>query len=79
MPTKSEMSGNLDISYPPSSALLTIPSTCCVGFQLMADKIKIESHLQWDSHTNAILGVYREHPANLSIEFCIIAQPDAII
>jgi hypothetical protein len=40
MPTTLEMSTNLDISYPP-----TMPSTCRVGFQLMADEIKIESHL----------------------------------
>jgi hypothetical protein len=79
MPTTSEMSANLDISYPPSPALPTIPSTCRIGFQLMADEIKIESRLRWDSRTNMILGVCREHTANLSMEFRTIAQPDAII
>lgn len=79
MPTTSEMSANLDISYPPSSALPTMPSTRHVGFQLMADEIKIESRLRWDSRTNMILGVCREHTANLSMEFRTISQPDAII
>jgi hypothetical protein len=74
MPTTSEMSANLDISYPP-----TTPSTCRVGFQLMADEIKIESRLRWDSRTNMILGVCREHTVNLSMEFQTISQPDAII
>jgi hypothetical protein len=60
MPTASEMSANLDISYPPSSALPTTHCTCCIGFQLMADEIKIESRLRWDSRTNMILGVCRE-------------------
>jgi hypothetical protein len=42
MPTTSKMSANLDISYPPSSALPTMPSTRHVGFQLMADEIKLK-------------------------------------
>jgi hypothetical protein len=79
MPTTSEMSANLDISYPPSLAFPTIPSICRIGFQLMADEIKIKSRLRWDSRTNMILGVCREHTTNLSMEFRTIAQPDAII
>jgi hypothetical protein len=45
----------------------------------MADEIKIESRLQWDSCTNMILGICREHTTNISMEFHTIAQPDAII
>ena len=45
----------------------------------MADEIKIESRLRWDSRTNMILGVCREHTTNLSMEFRTISQPDAII
>jgi hypothetical protein len=79
MPTTAEMSENLDISYPPPSALPTMPSVRCIGFQLMADEVKIESRLRWDSRTNMILGVCREHTTNLSMEFRMISQPDAII
>jgi hypothetical protein len=77
MPTHAEMSSNLDISY--SSSALPSSKTCCVGFQLMADEIKIESRMRWDSRTNMILGICREHSAEYSLEFCTISQPEAII
>jgi len=80
------MSANLDIAY----ALKLLQETSAskegfarwhknIGFQLMADEIKIESRLCWDSWLNMILGVCRKHLNNYSLEFVTIEQPDAII
>jgi hypothetical protein len=86
MPTHSEMSANLDITYTSKMSQETSASKegfarrhKNVGFQLMADEIKIESRLRWDSRSNMILGVCREHSDNYSLEFVTIEQPDAII
>jgi hypothetical protein len=77
MPTLIEMSSNLEISYPSSS--MPSPATRKVGFQLMADEIKIESRMRWNAHTNMILGICREHSADYSLEFRTVAQPEAIV
>ena len=77
MPTVIEMSSNLEISYPSSST--PSPATRKVGFQLMADEIKIESRMRWNARTNMILGICREHSADYSLEFCTVAQPEAIV
>lgn len=79
MPTIEEMSLNLDVSYPPNSASEDETPRLTVGFQLMVDEIKIESRLRWDARTNKIVGVCREHSANLSMDFESIHEPDAII
>jgi len=48
------------------------------GFQLMADKIKLESRMQWDAQTNNILGVCRKHGKRYGLEFWSIAQVTAL-
>lgn len=45
----------------------------------MADEIKIGNRMQWNAHTNMILGICREHSADYSLEFRTIAQPEAIV
>ncbi|KIM71403.1 hypothetical protein PILCRDRAFT_82813, partial [Piloderma croceum F 1598] len=77
MPTLLEMSSNLEISYLSSS--MPSPATQKVGFQLMADEIKIESRMRWNARTNMILGICREHSADYSLEFRMVAQPEAIV
>jgi hypothetical protein len=53
------------ISFPPRPSPLSstnsLIAATCVGFQLMADEIKIESRIRWDAWSNMILGVCREH------------------
>src|ERR1700691_5801012 len=53
------------ISFPPRpsplSSTTSLIAAACVGFQLMADEIKIESRIRWDAWSNMILGVCREH------------------
>lgn len=83
-PTPSEMISNLAISYPTRHQdHMQLPhppdSTVIVGFQLMADEIKIESRLRWHAGTNAILGTCREHNKNYELEFRSMSEPDRLL
>ncbi|KAF7968709.1 hypothetical protein HWV62_29672 [Athelia sp. TMB] len=57
-PTSMEMASNLAISFPASHQDHTPPADSpgsgLIGFQLMADEIKIESRLRWHAGTNSV-------------------------
>jgi hypothetical protein len=67
MPTRDEMMQNLSHALP-SSPDSTTPFKN-IGFQLMADEIKLETRMRWDPRSNSILGVCREDSKEYSLEF----------
>ncbi|KZP32677.1 hypothetical protein FIBSPDRAFT_722568, partial [Athelia psychrophila] len=81
MPTAAEMRHNLEINFPPQSedAALSTADKPVVGFQLMADEIKIESRLRWDAKSNIIHGTCREHNDSYGLEFKSMKQPEDIL
>jgi len=74
MPTDSEMIQNLEHAFPHDQA----PATRKGGFQLMADELKLETRMRWDSRTNNILGICREHGRRYGLEFRSMAQANAL-
>lgn len=75
MPTLAEISNNLAIGFENQPH----NSTRIVGMTMPVDEIKIQERLRWDSRTNMILGVCREHGGKCSLEFRTIAQADFIV
>jgi hypothetical protein len=75
MPTLAEISNNLSIGFENQPH----NTTCIVGMTMPVDEIKIQERLCWDSRTNMILGVCREHGGKCSLEFCTIAQADFVV
>jgi hypothetical protein len=74
MPTDSEMMQNLEHAFPHDQA----PATRKGGFQLMADKLKLESRMRWDPRTDNILGVCCEHGKCYGLKFQSMAQAVAL-
>jgi hypothetical protein len=75
IPTLAEISNNLAIGF----ENLPHNSTRVVGMTMPVDEIKIQECLRWDSRTNMILGICREHGSKCSLEFRTIAQADFVV
>ena len=74
MSTDLEMMQNLNHAFPHNQA----PPTRKGGFQLMADEIKLESHMRWDPHTNNILGICHKYGKRYGLKFQSMAQATAL-
>jgi hypothetical protein len=71
------MQHNLDVSFPspfPSRSDGSIGP----GFQIMVDELKVEGKMRWDSRTNMILGICRDHSATYDLEFRGIMQAESL-
>ena len=75
MPTSAEISNNLAIGFENQP----VDRTRIIGMTMPVDEIKIQERLRWDSRTNMILGICREHGSKCSLEFRTIAQADFIV
>ena len=66
VPTEAKMQSNLSICFPhcPSHLIARV-----IWMTMPIDEFKIQEHLRWDSRTNMILGVCREHGTKCSLEF----------
>ncbi|KAJ7811049.1 hypothetical protein B0H14DRAFT_3755845 [Mycena olivaceomarginata] len=63
-PTPEEMQHNLEVSFPTP---FPPPPDGSIGpgFQIMVDEIKVEGRMRWDPRSNMILGICREHSADI--------------
>ena len=75
MPTLAEIANNLTIGF----ENLPHDMTRTIGMTMPVDEIKIQECLPWDSRTNTILGICREHGSRCSLEFCTIAQANFVV
>ncbi|KAJ7232148.1 hypothetical protein B0H12DRAFT_1003412, partial [Mycena haematopus] len=76
-PTMREMCHNLDVSFPmpyPAPANGSIGP----GFQIMVDEIKVEGRMRWDTASNMILGLCREHSTDFELEFLTTTEAEAL-
>jgi hypothetical protein len=71
------MQHNLDVSFP---SPFPSPSDGSIGpgFQIMIDELKVEGKMRWDSRTNMILGICRDHSATYDLEFRGIIQAESL-
>lgn len=77
LPTAREMASNLALCFETRAGAQIIVGRK-IGMTMPIDEIKIQERLRWDSVTNMILGVYREHGHQCSLEFCTIVQADVL-
>jgi hypothetical protein len=77
LPTAREMASNLALCFETQAGAQIVVGRK-IGMTMPIDKIKIQERLWWDSFTNMILGVCREHGHQCSLEFCTIVQADVL-
>lgn len=80
-PTESEMSLNLSTMFHvDSSDSEAFTSSLPLGpFSICIDELKLEERLRWDSSTNMILGVCREHSHLVSLNFQSMSDADVLL
>ncbi|KAG6819936.1 hypothetical protein H0H93_007260 [Arthromyces matolae] len=75
VPTMSELKENLALCYPPAK---NTSDGVILGMTIQVDEIKLQERLRWDSRSNMILGVCREHGHHCVLDFRTIAQAEDI-
>ncbi|KAF9515336.1 hypothetical protein BS47DRAFT_1293938, partial [Hydnum rufescens UP504] len=82
-PLITEIQHNIDVTFVHAASEPVAPDlgdTRIVApyYVLMVDEIKVEERPCWDSETNKILGICREHSAKLSLDFCLLDDLEII-
>lgn len=75
VPKLAEIKANLAIGFENQP----VDYTKTIGMTMPVDEIKLQERLRWDSRTNHILGICREHGDICSLEFRTITEADWIV